>query len=314
MILLATNKRDITTDFVVLELQRRAVPFVRLNTEDVADCRIALRPALNEWSLAIGDAEVDLANVTAAYYRRPAAPEIADDPNDPTVQPYRAAEWSAVLRSVWNELEGRWLNSPFAILRAEDKPRQLKLAAALGFRVPDTIVTNDPAEAVPSSRSAACIVKPLKHALLEDGGFGRVIFTHRTGALTDDDREAVGMAPFIMQREIRKAFDVRVIVVGERLFATAIHSQGDVETEVDWRRGSDPRLPHEPLALDDGTAGRCLAITRELGLRFGAIDLIMDTEGGLWFLEINPNGQWAWIENRTGAPIAAAIVDELCRP
>lgn len=313
MILLATNKRDITTDFVVLELQRRAIPFVRLNTEDVAAGRIAFRPAVDEWSLMMGDAEVDLTSVTGAYYRRPAPPEIIDDPDDPTIKPYRAAEWSAVLRSVWNELEGRWLNSPFAILRAEDKPRQLKLAAALGFRVPDTIVTNDPAQAISQSRSNACIVKPLKHALLEDGQLGRVIFTHRTAPLTDADREAVSMAPFIMQHEITKAFDVRVIVVGERLFATAIHSQGSVDTEVDWRRGSDPKLPHETIELDNESAARCLAITRKLGLRFGAVDLVMDTDGRLWFLEINPNGQWAWIENRTGAHIAAAIVDELCR-
>ena len=48
-----------------------------------------------------------------------------------------------------------------------------------------------------------------------------------------------------------------------------------------------------------------------LNLRYGAIDFICDQQGELWFLEINPNGQWAWIENLTGYPIAAAIADEL---
>lgn len=313
MILLATNKRDITTDFVVLELQRRNIPFVRLNTEDMAACRVTLSPATGGWSVVVGDVEVDLSIVTGAYYRRPAAPEVDDDPEDPTVRPYRIAEWSAVLRSIWNELEGRWLNSPFAILRAEDKPRQLKLAAAVGFRIPETIVTNDPEAAVAFSRQAQCIVKPLKHALLEDDGPGRVIFTNRMGPLADEDADAVRLAPFIMQREVRKAHDVRVIVVGDRVFATAIHSQGNVDTEVDWRRGSDPTLPHEPIELDETIQERCLAITRELGLRFGAIDLVTDVDGESWFLEINPNGQWAWIENRTGARIAEAIVDDLCR-
>lgn len=313
MILLATNKRDITTDFVVLELQRRSIPFVRLNTEDIAACRVALRPATGGWSVVVGDVEVDLSTVTGAYYRRPAAPEVGDDPEDPTVRPYRVAEWSAVLRSIWNELEGRWLNSPFAILRAEDKPRQLKLAAAVGFHIPETVVTNDPEAAVAFSRQADCIVKPLKHALLEDDGPGRVIFTNRMGPLVDEDADAVRLAPFIMQREVRKAHDVRAIVVGDRVFATAIHSQGNADTEVDWRRGSDPTLPHEPIELDDATRERCLAITRELGLRFGAIDLVTDVDGESWFLEINPNGQWAWIENRTGVRIAQAIVDDLCR-
>ncbi|MNZ28723.1 hypothetical protein D3C78_459550 [compost metagenome] len=50
---------------------------------------------------------------------------------------------------------------------------------------------------------------------------------------------------------------------------------------------------------------------RRLNLRYGAIDFVCDPQGNLWFLEINPNGQWAWIENLTGYPIAEAIVDEL---
>ena len=58
-------------------------------------------------------------------------------------------------------------------------------------------------------------------------------------------------------------------------------------------------------------AAPAVALVDELNLRFGAIDLIRDVNGEYWFLECNPNGQWAWIENRTGLPISAAIVDEL---
>lgn len=115
----------------------------------------------------------------------------------------------------------------------------------------------------------------------------------------------------ITQEEIKKQYDVRVTVVGSQLFATAILSQEHEETTVDWRKGSRPDLQHERIDLPREVEEKCFALMKRLNLRYGAIDLVCDLQGKLWFLEINPNGQWAWIENLTGYPIAAAIVDEL---
>jgi hypothetical protein len=53
--------------------------------------------------------------------------------------------------------------------------------------------------------------------------------------------------------------------------------------------------------------------TAACNLRFSAIDLVLDPSGDYWFLELNPNGQWAWIEARTGLPISEAITNELVR-
>jgi glutathione synthase/RimK-type ligase-like ATP-grasp enzyme len=49
-------------------------------------------------------------------------------------------------------------------------------------------------------------------------------------------------------------------------------------------------------------------------LRFGAIDMIVTPEGRYVFLEINPNGQWRWIEDASGLPISDALCDALARP
>ncbi len=117
----------------------------------------------------------------------------------------------------------------------------------------------------------------------------------------------------ILQREISKASDLRVTVVGDDVFAVSIDSQTQTETEVDWRKGDGLQLGHAITQLPDEIASRCVELVRAMDLRFGAIDLIEDREGRYWFLEINPNGQWAWLETRTGAPIASAIVDELAR-
>tara|TARA_R110000787_G_scaffold43856_2_gene107379 strand:- start:1712 stop:2659 length:948 start_codon:yes stop_codon:yes gene_type:complete len=310
MILLATNKRDITTDFIVMELARRGVPYFRLNTEDLPQTVVRFDP-FSGWVLIVGDETINLQDVKAGYYRRPGTPEVSAQVKDQATKEYLVNEWSAVLRSLWNALEGRWLNSPFAILRAEDKPRQLCEAHALGFNIPDTFIGNDMDVVVEFVTNNPTIGKPLRHALIDTGPNGEVLFTQKIQKLEGDDRVAVEIAPVIYQREITKAYDVRVTVVQDNVFAVAIHSQDHQDTELDWRRGSRVDLKHRNITLPDELAQKCCSLAKVLGLNYGAVDLIYDTSGCYWFLEINPNGQWAWIERQTGASLSSAIVDTL---
>lgn len=311
MLLLVTNRRDITMDYVVAELRRRGQPFMRLNTELLpqALCSMAGYPR-DEWSISLGGETVQGAEVSGAYFRRPGAPAVSDQVVDAGERAYIEAEWSSFLKSLYSRLEGRWLNSPTKIFMAEDKPMQLLLAQEIGFDVPQASITNDISSARAIAAVTQAIGKPLRQAVLT-GDTERVIFTSRLGTLEDDQAQAIAMTPFIVQAEVLKQYDVRVTVVGERVFATAIWSQENPETEIDWRQGSRPDLRHEKISLPELVREQCVELVRRLGLRYGAIDLISDRTGKLWFLEINPNGQWAWIENLTGYPIASAIVDEL---
>lgn len=311
MLLLVTNRRDITMDYVVAELRRRGQPFSRLNTELLPEalCSMADSPR-DAWSISLDGVVVRGSQITGAYFRRPGAPIVPDTVADPGERAYAEAEWSSFLKSLYSRLEGRWLNSPTKIFMAEDKPMQLLLAQEIGFNVPQTFVTNDISCAQAINALGKAIGKPLRQAVLA-GETERVIFTSRLAEIEDDQAEAIRLTPFIVQSEILKQYDVRVTVVGERVFATAIWSQDSEETETDWRKGSRPDLRHEKIVLERRIQLQCVTLVRRLGLRYGAIDLVCDREGKLWFLEINPNGQWAWIENLTGYPIASAIVDEL---
>lgn len=311
MLLLVTNCRDITMDYVVAELRRRGQPFFRLNTEQLpqALCSMAGFPR-DAWSVSLDGVVVRGAAITGAYFRRPGAPVVPDKATDPGERAYIEAEWSSFLKSLYSRLEGRWLNSPTKIFMAEDKPMQLLLAQEIGFHVPQAFVTNDILCARAISALGQAIGKPLRQAVLA-GETERVIFTSRLAEIEDEQAEAIKLTPFIVQSEILKQYDVRVTVVGERVFATAIWSQDNEETITDWRKGSRPDLRHEKIVLDRRVERQCVKLVQRLGLRYGAIDLVCDQSGKLWFLEINPNGQWAWIENLTGYAIAAAIVDEL---
>ncbi|OAS08557.1 MULTISPECIES: MvdC/MvdD family ATP grasp protein [Pseudomonas] len=311
MLLLVTNRRDITMDYVVAELRRRGEPHMRLNTEMLpqALCTMAGHPR-DAWSISLGGEAVRGSQISAAYFRRPGAPSVSDQVEDAGERAYIEAEWSSFLKSLYSRLEGRWLNSPAKIFMAEDKPMQLLLAHEIGFHVPQALITNDISSARVITEGGQAIGKPLRQAVLT-GETERVIFTSRLGQIDDDQAEAIALTPFIVQTEVLKQYDVRVTVVGERVFATAIWSQENPETETDWRQGSRPDLRHEKIVLPVQVQRQCIELVARLGLRYGAIDLICDRSGKLWFLEINPNGQWAWIENLTGYPIASAICDEL---
>jgi glutathione synthase/RimK-type ligase-like ATP-grasp enzyme len=105
---------------------------------------------------------------------------------------------------------------------------------------------------------------------------------------------------------------VRVTVVGASVFTAAIHSQHDEATRDDCRRKGLLNLPHRVHQLPDEEALRCCELVRRLGLQFGAIDLVYTPESRYVFLEINPNGQYGWVEERTGLSINRAIADALC--
>lgn len=293
-------------------MQRRGVPYVRLNSESLPQSVLRLVPesGAHGFQLTLGERIVSLAEFGAAYYRRPGAPHAAASVPEQYLA-YCEGEWGAALKALYAFLDTRWLNSPQRIDTAENKPYQLFVASALGFSVPETCVTNDAREARRLLVAGKTIGKPLRTALVGVGSDERVIFTEPINDASAVDDAAVAVAPIIFQRQIVKALDVRVTVVGNAVFAAAIHSQTTAESTVDWRRGCNPNLEHSVVQLPADIREKCVSIVKHFGLRFGAIDLVLDTDNNYWFLEINPNGQWAWIETRTGLPITAAIVDEL---
>ena len=99
-------------------------------------------------------------------------------------------------------------------------------------------------------------------------------------------------------------------MVGRKSFAVVIDSQKNNETVVDWRKGEFP-LEHTKIELPDKILKQCITLLEKLNLRFGAIDFILDAKERFVFLEINPNGQWAWIEKQTGYDISNEIVNLL---
>jgi glutathione synthase/RimK-type ligase-like ATP-grasp enzyme len=113
----------------------------------------------------------------------------------------------------------------------------------------------------------------------------------------------------IFQEYVPARFDVRVTVVGDRIFAAAIHSQ-DTQYLVDFCIDMN-RAKVEPHDLPTDVATRLAEFMQRLGLVYGANDMRLTPDGRYVFLEVNPAGQWLFIEGRTGQPITTAVAETL---
>jgi hypothetical protein len=210
-----------------------------------------------------------------------------------------------------------WPIRPSAVRAASLKAHQLALAQQLGFLIPKTIITNHAPSvarfvaAEPDTFTAEVLLyKPLTWYV---GPPDKFLYA---SVVTLDDvtssASAVAAAPCQFQEYVDKDHELRVTVVGKRLFPVRINSQSRAETMVDFRRGQE-LVSYEACDVSAELAGRLLDYLHRCGLSYGAFDLIVKPDGSVVFLELNPVGQWLWLEQGLGIDISGAVARMLVR-
>jgi len=132
-----------------------------------------------------------------------------------------------------------------------------------------------------------------------------------TTLITSDTVDgSVAATATLLQRYVDKAFDVRLTVVGERMFPVAIHA-GSVPARLDWRTDYGSLTYNADIAVPPEVAFGVRSLMRGLGLFFGALDFAVQPDGSWWFLEINANGNWHWLVKNAGVPLVDAMADAL---
>lgn len=317
IVLIVTNKTDITADLVVLEFQRRNTPYVRFNTEDFPQ-RIQIAWELNthgvDGYIRLPRTELSLREVISVWYRRPSAPDIAETVRSAGLREFARRESQEALSGLWRTLDCFWMSSPDAINFASYKPRQLKVAKELGFSVPRTLISNSP-ETVRRFQLEVgqVIAKPLFSGEIEDEGERKVIFTNPVPNIDADASADIELAPTLFQEYVQKELELRVTVIGNKILTASINSQ-DVDGALhDWRRAPPGSLRFCSYELPRAVSDKCVRLVSTFGLTFGAIDMVKTPDGSYVFLELNPNGQWGWLENHTGDPYTGSIATLLER-
>jgi hypothetical protein len=314
MILILSAGDDAHVTEVVARLERRGVPTLVFAHRDLAgDAELSVRlgrDGATRLRLRSSRYDVELTDVRAAWVRRPGL--ITRGVED-AVTAARVDQCANLLQDAWSLLRCRWIPGPFAQLATLDRQKltQLALAARLGFEIPATCAGNDPDEVLElHEEHAGNLVSKLlwpQTGRAEQGVRYTEVVTRRDLAHVERIRDC----PIAFQENVPKALELRVTVVGERVFCAAVHSQATCQTRDDWRKYDDHATPHTAHELPADVAARCVALARALGLSYGALDLVLTPDGRHVFLEINPNGQYLWIEKETGLPIGAAVCEWL---
>lgn len=301
MVLLITNNNDVHADAVEAWLRKWSVPYFRFHPDEIATrYTFIFKHKQIETSFIIEDNQTGKSfapnKVGSVWYRRAKAPVVHSNTAIDS-QKFFFEELSASISSIYASLSSAtWINKISDIAYANDKINQLSVASNLGFNIPLTIVTNKVEEAFAfyQSQPNGCIVKSFRPTLV---GENTRVFTHKfADNLKIDDFSSVLAAPTKLQEFIDKKSDVRITLVGDKIFACKIYSQNYDKTKVDFRCADMFDLPHEIFELPKDFEERLLNYANHFNLLSCEFDFAENQNGDLIFLECNPNGQWLWVE------------------
>jgi glutathione synthase/RimK-type ligase-like ATP-grasp enzyme len=289
--------------------------------EKLLDTAITVNPADAQGKLVLGSDTVDLSDIGAVWFRKPGPIDVNRFAEHLSCEEldFVQAEGQEIVDGIYALLNSRfWLTNPPASRLSGRKLVQLSVAREVGFTVPRTIVTNDVRQArdfaatakaglAIKSLSWASVMQPAGDSVLQYGVYCRRL----TSAETADGLELVSNAPTLLQEYVPKRCDLRVVAVGRKhLFSVEIDSQNGGFSSEDCRFQIQ-ELPHR-LVERPNLVEPIRRYMELMNLNFACFDFAVSSETNeLVFLEANINGQWLWLERKTGAPIARAIAETL---
>lgn len=277
----------------------------------VLDCadvpvRSRIEADIDSASLVVDGRRIEFADVTAVWRRRHTGYGLHPALRDDAAREFAWSETHEATQGALLAMDCAWFNHPAADDRAQLKIVQLRTARQLGLEVPATLVTSDPV-------AARSFVETTPGPVIRKAFRNLECANAHTRVVTADDLaviDTVRYAPVIFQEYVPAALDLRITMVDGEVFAAAIKS--DPAYHADYRPGL-PSASVTAHVLRDQVADRLRSLCTALGLRYGAIDLRLTPEGQHVFLEVNPAGEFLFISERTGQPVAQAIADALDR-
>ncbi len=317
-ILIVTKSNDNeSVALVTAALEARGARAFRLDTDLFpTEVRLALHQPRRRGTLRTPAGELALGDIAAVWYRRAAIG--AALPDDMNRQHHAAAlqESRATLVGMLESLDCFVMDRVSTVRAAEHKPRQLELACELGLDVPRTLTTNDPdaVRAFWDQCGGRVVVKALSSfAIHDEAGRDQVVFTSPLGAEDLAHLDELVLSPMTFQEHLAKTVELRVTLIGGRVFAAAVDSQVFERSRVDWRKeGLRLVSAWAPYALPRDVADRLLQLAARLGLSYGAADIVVGPDGRHVFLEVNPAGEWFWLDDVFGPrALSNAIAETL---
>jgi glutathione synthase/RimK-type ligase-like ATP-grasp enzyme len=311
MILIVSSRSDLHAAAVLNELTARKADVTLLDLSQFpTEMHLAMEythgkdPLLH---LRLSDGfQLPLSECRAIWWRRPQPFVLSPNLTREAYRQFAYNESHEAFTGLWQLLNAFWINHPTRDLVAHRKAYQLSIAQSVGLSIPHTLITNNPIEArrfIAQHGHEQTIYKAFS-ATEREWRETRLLHADEVKLLDN-----VRYAPVIFQEYIEAEVDLRITIIGKELFPAAIYSQ-ETTYKVDFRMDI-AKARVEAIKLPTDVTSQLGALMSALGLVYGAIDMRLTPDGRYVFLEINPAGQWLFIEQRTEQPMTTALVNLL---
>lgn len=308
--LIISSTIDFSTDLVCYRLLSAGKRFYRLNRDEFSKHRIVVDLQKKDMRIEIED-KVYIAGfeeVKGIYFRAPVFLRTQSKKELTLNEQLERNQWSSFLRNLIVFKNAFWINNPVDVYRAENKMYQLCIAKECGFKIPKTMITNS--SKIQINDDNEYIIKSLDTALFYDMEKKREMFTYSNVVRGEELREYdLKQAPIFVQEFLEPKIDCRITYISENIFPVMI-KKNDRGIYGDWRFYKE-QLDYVPFKLPEDVKSSINQLMNELNLKFGGIDLAY-ANGEYYFIEVNPTGEWGWLEIRAGMDISSAIKDALC--
>ena len=296
-VLVVADACDAHAVLVLDELREASASATRLNLSDFATCRVTIGSGVVEIVRAGETSHITAATTT--WWFRAGVP--ATTGLERLEADLVADELPAVLIGGLTAAGVRWVDSPDVVRTAELKAHQLEVARRSGAHTPRWLITNDPDEAHTLAYSTRIVAKALS------SGIGIAPYVAEVGI---DDLDSVSALPTFLQELIPATADLRVVVVNGHSWVWR-RARGE-DDPVDWR-ATDPAGTGFKLSENRAVGVLAAQITASLGLSMSVQDWL-ETVSGPVFLECNPQGAWAFLDNAPSQVVPSLTRFLLGRP
>jgi ATP-GRASP peptide maturase of grasp-with-spasm system len=304
MILILSNHGDFSTDIVIDWLRSFKANFLRINSFDFLENTFFYSRSRSKSQIRLGGYELYPEEIGSVWFRKFGFFRYSKQCRslhkelDSFSIGHISTEFSRILESFEHIFsKSFWLTNPKYVVL--NKPVVLTIASELGFLVPDTFIINNKAdlEYLISCNNQRYITKSIYDPLsISLKGERYMMYTTE---VTRKDLRFLPETffPSMLQEFIEKEYEIRVFFLSGNCFSMAIMSQSDAQTRLDYRKYNyDNPNRFIPYKLPNEIETKISNLMNILKLNTGSIDFIVDKKGVLYFLEINPTGQFGMVD------------------
>lgn len=297
-ILIITSSVDYTVDYIIKKYSDQ-YEFFRVNVDmfDKYIFNYSYEYGFNiknkYWNILEKD-------IDAIYYRKPLLPDLSE--YEDIYRNMISRDIISYINGLVDAFSGKVLSKPNILKKTENKVYQMKIAKKVGFQIPKSIIGTS-VQTINKLIEVKSIIKPLTTGKIVSNDKCEIIQTSLINSKIDED---ISLTPLYIQQYIEKNYEVRVTIINNSIFAVKIEPFNDI----DWRINQE-KNKYSLIDIPVSIKNKCINMLKIMNLKFGAFDFIVNKNNQYIFLEVNPNGQWLWLEEKLGIGISTKILDYL---